>query len=132
MALNWRWDRKVGEATFYNPVTGKKYKTSLYVGNAFLISLYLYKENGEDMYTVHRFFCDEGHAKRCLGLAKCADGTKDNSYNGELLAVTFYRDMFGFDPKHLAKLVGMFATAGFDNDIKITIKPTGKRKRKEA
>ena len=130
MALRWNWNAKVGEATFYNFYTKKNYKTSLYIGNAYLISLYRYTdENGEKMYQMHRFFCDKGHAKRCLGLEKCNDGTKDNSYNNELLAVTLYRDMF--EPKHLAELVGMFASAKFDNDIKITVKATGKRKRKE-
>lgn len=126
MALNWRWDKKVGEATFRNSA-GKTYKTSLYIGNAFLISLYRYKENGEKMYTMHGFFCDETHAKRCLGLV-AYDGYKENNYKGRLVAVTLYRDMF--TEKHLGKLVAMLSTADFD-ELKLTIKATGKRTKKE-
>lgn len=65
MALTWKWDEKCGEATFKRK-DGYTYTVNLYVGNAFLITLYEYKENGEDRYSLDTFFLDEDHMRRCL------------------------------------------------------------------
>lgn len=90
MALYWDWKEKVGEATFEQK--GKEYTISLYKGNAFLIFINEYKETDSEgvehnMYNLYSFFCDEAHAKRCLGLTK---GT-DNMFNDEYCRLTKIR-----------------------------------------
>lgn len=84
MALNWLWSEKCGELTFSQNYKGEEYKeftVDLYQGNALLIMIYPYKENGEDWYSMWGWFLDKGHMKRCLGLEKSSDGTKENLYN---------------------------------------------------
>ncbi len=68
MALNWSWSEKCGEAVFEQ--NGKEFTTSLYQGNAYLIFIYEFEENGDKMYNLWTFWADKEHAKRCLGLAK--------------------------------------------------------------
>ena len=74
MALNWRWDSKIGEATFEQTFDGeetRKFTISLYEGNAFLIFIDEYKDkDGNNMYNMFSFFVDETHAKNCLGITK--------------------------------------------------------------
>lgn len=73
MALYWDFNKKVGEAVIRKTLPGcepKEFTINLYQGNAFLIFINEYKENGTDMYNLYSFFCDEAHAKNCLGLAK--------------------------------------------------------------
>ena len=70
MAVVWDWKDKCGEATFYSEVQDKEFTVNLYKGNAFLIFINEYEEDGKDMYSVYSFFIDEKHAKRCLGLEK--------------------------------------------------------------
>lgn len=78
MALNWDWNKKIGEAVIYN--YDGDYTYSLYQGNAFLIILWEYKdENGKDMWQMSNFFADKEHAKNCLGLSKDYEG--ENIYN---------------------------------------------------
>ena len=87
MSLNWSWDSCCGEAvfesTYWNPLEGKdetrQFTTKLYQGNAYLIFIYHYEENGEKMYTLHTFFADKEHMKNCLGLNK--KWSKDNIFN---------------------------------------------------
>ena len=76
MALFWNWDNKCGEMIIAQEITGEpsEYTVSLYEGNAFLIMLYEYEENGEELYNMWNFFVDKTHAKKCLGLQKNADG----------------------------------------------------------
>ncbi len=84
MALNWYWKDKCGELTFSQNYKGEEYKeftVDLYQGNALLIMIYPYKENGEDWYSMWGWFVDKGHMRRCLGLEKDADGLKENIYN---------------------------------------------------
>ena len=118
MALYWDWKDKVGEAIFKNR-EGTEYTISLYKGNAFLIFINEYKEtdeNGEvhNMYNLHSFFCDEAHAKRCLGLVK---GT-DNMFNDDYCRLTKIR-LNKARYTCVNKLVSMLIKA-FDNlDIEI-------------
>lgn len=78
--LQWDWDKKVGEVEIYN--RDKTVTYNLYQGNAFLIILYEYKENGKDMYSMHNFFEDETHAKRMFGLdKKYKDTYGKNAFN---------------------------------------------------
>ena len=69
MSLNWSWKEKVGTITCVNH-KGEEYEVSLYDGNAYLIEIYEFIEDGKELYTMHGFFLDKTHAKRCLGLTK--------------------------------------------------------------
>lgn len=73
MALNWNWNEKCGELT----VTQKQdngesedITISLYTGNAFLIMLQEFEEDGVEKYDMFSFWLDKQHMKNCLGLAK--------------------------------------------------------------
>lgn len=77
MALNWSWSEKCGEAVFEQ--RGKEFTVNLYQGNAYLIFIYEYEEDGNDMYNLFTFWADKVHAKRCLGLEK----GYENLYNDE-------------------------------------------------
>ena len=72
MALNWLWSDKFGELEIEQKFDDKteEWKLCLYEGNALLIMLYEYEENGHGMYTMWNFFDDKTHMKRCLGLEK--------------------------------------------------------------
>lgn len=66
MALNWNWKEKCGEAVIQQGE--KDWTISLYQGNAFLIFIYEYQENGQNMYQLYNFWADKQHMKNCLGL----------------------------------------------------------------
>ena len=74
MALNWYWKDKYGELIIEvtRPDTKEvmERKVDLYVGNALMIGIYNYEEDGKKMYQLDSFFVDNDHAKRCLGLDK--------------------------------------------------------------
>ena len=77
MGLNWLWSEKCGEAHFEQSIGEGKtesYKTSLYTGNALLISIF--EQDGT--WTMHDFFVDKGHMNRFLGI----DKDSDHDYNG--------------------------------------------------
>ena len=74
MALRWDWKNKIGEVVI-NCVwceDGKHKRKdvtySLYQGNAYMICIYEYKEDGEDMYNLRWFWADKEHMKNMLGL----------------------------------------------------------------
>lgn len=73
MSLNWNWTDKMGT------VTDKRgYKSNLYRGNAFMIAINEWtNKDGENLYSLAWFFCDEAHVKNCFGLTK---GYEENSY----------------------------------------------------
>lgn len=85
MALTWDWKPKYGEIWYRDTrPNGKDWVANIYVGNAPLIAIQEWEEtddSGEvhNMYAPYLFFCDDGHAKRCLGLAK---GATENLYAG--------------------------------------------------
>lgn len=85
MAIQWQWKEKVGTAEIFN--RDKVYTYQLYRGNAFLIFLYEYEEDGKEMYNMHSFFVDERHAKRMLGIDKQDKAT----YGDNCFATTNYR-----------------------------------------
>lgn len=62
--LLWSWNEKCGEMTM------GKYSMNLYEGNALMIMISEWTEEGEDKYQVCGFFGDKEHAKNCLGLSK--------------------------------------------------------------
>lgn len=90
MALNWLWENKCGEATFRTELNDKveEYTVSLYEGNAFLIFVYEYEENGQNLYTVQEFFVDKAHMNRCLGIDK-----KDEESYGYNMFSSGYRKL---------------------------------------
>ena len=77
MALYWDWDKKIGTIDIFNYDEVRTYQ--LYQGNAFLIMLYEFEEDGREKYTMHSFFVDKDHAKRMLGLTK--DAEEGNIFN---------------------------------------------------
>lgn len=82
MALCWSWDEKCGEATLVmtqEDGTEVEYKLGLYTGNACLIMLSEWQEDGKDMYNMFSFWADKYHMKNCLGLNK-KEGYTDNMY----------------------------------------------------
>ena len=83
MALYWNWNEKVGEATFeFETDNGFIEKTmNLYNGNAYLIIINEYQENGTDMYNMFSFFVDKAHMNRCLGLEKGSSNILDHPYS---------------------------------------------------
>lgn len=68
MALNWDWNKKIGTIDIFNYDEVRTYQ--LYQGNAFLIMLWEYEEDGKEMWSMHNFFTDKEHAKNMLGLSK--------------------------------------------------------------
>lgn len=79
MALTWQWKDVAGKAliqqTFGDET--RDFVLTLYEGNAYLIFMNEYEENGKDMYSVHSFWVDKAHMNRCLGLEK----KNPDSYN---------------------------------------------------
>lgn len=84
MALNWLWNEKCGEATFRDTYDGdnREYTVNLYVGNAYLIFINEYTEDGVDKYSLSDFWIDKSHMKNCLGLNK-KEGYTENILNKE-------------------------------------------------
>lgn len=114
MALEWRWENKVGTITIFN--YDREVEFSLYQGNAFLIMIYEYQEDGKDMYRMHNFFADKQHAKNCLGLSK---GHNENIFNQDayqIRKIHINADKYSYTKD----LVDMLLKA-FDNiEIRIT------------
>ena len=110
--LNWSFEHKVGEVEIFN--RDKVVTYSLYQGNAFLIMLYEYVENGHDMYTMHNFFADETHAKRMFGLDKRWKDTYGKNYFNQpeykMQKIKIKKDEYSYTKK----LVNMLIEA-FDN-----------------
>ena len=114
MALIWDWNEPVGLAKFkIKTEEGEGEKiVRLYQGNAYLIMIEEYEENGKDLYTLAGFFADKEHAKNCLGLAK---GYKKNIYNNQnnkLISICFNKRY-----THTAELGAMLLKAFDEIDI---------------
>lgn len=111
MALTWKWDEKVGEAVVRQSVNGedREFTLNLYNGNALLIFMYEYKENGTDKYNLWSFWCDAQHMKNCLGLKK---GTTNiyNSYDRLVKIRLNKKKCRGYK-----EIVAALASADFDN-----------------
>lgn len=117
--LQWDWKNKVGEVEIFNHDRTVTY--NLYQGNAFLIMLYEYEEDGKDMYSMHNFFADETHAKRMFGIDKKWETYGDNIFNRpkyKMQKIRINKNEYGF--KNTKKLVNMLLEA-FD-DIEIEVK----------
>lgn len=123
MALNWNWSDKCGAIRFTQKRHDKEYNytVSLYQGNAYLIMLWEYQENGQDMYNLYSFWADKDHAKRCLGIDPKYTATYGDNTCSEWESITLYRDKLG--AKKTGELVGMLAKAFDHLDIHITNEP---------
>lgn len=118
MALQWHWDKKIGEAVFdglcLNDPT-KEAIINLYEGNALLIMINEYKdkETGNDMYDLFGFFSDKTHMNRCLGLVK----GYDNIYarHGRLKKISFNKAK----SKNYNQIIPALIEAFDDIEIKI-------------
>lgn len=111
MSLNWEWNRKCGTVT--QTIGRKDYTFDWYEGNALMIAICEFTENGTEKYQLQWFFCDEGHAKNCLGLSKGHECIFDD---GMVKSLTIYRE----NSRHWEKIVKLFAKAF--PDIEITVK----------
>lgn len=115
MSLNWYWSEKCGEATLEQEWGDGKLHTfplSLYKGNAYMIFLNEWEENGVEKYSVWDFWADRDHAKNCLGLNKKM-GYTENRYARGTDHLTKFRINKAKYP-HTKDLVTMLAYA-FDN-----------------
>ena len=110
MALNWNWSDKVGTVTFES--NGKEFTENLYEGNAYLIEIYEYEENGKDMYQLQGFFADKEHAERCLGIKKGYETYGNNMYEQDKFRWKTVRLSKKY--RHLKELTGMLIKA-FNN-----------------
>lgn len=92
MALRWDFKEKAGTVTEIQ--LGKEFTHNFYEGNALMIALYEYTEDdGTKMYDLMWFFCDEAHAKNCLGLKKNAQGEQSNMFGEDgITHLTIYRE----------------------------------------
>ena len=114
MALNWDWNKRIGTATIFN--YNKEVEYSLYQGNAFLIMLYEYEEDGKDMWSMHNFLVDKDHAKNCFGLSK---GHTENIFNTDKYQLRKI-EIDGGKYSYTKELVDMLLKAFDDIEIKIT------------
>ena len=73
MALNWDWNDKMGECTYFNGT-----KDTLYQGNAHMIAVGFPSEN---TYQVSWFSIDRDHFKNMLGLNKGHESILDEHRN---------------------------------------------------
>lgn len=107
MALTWDYTKKAGLVTEVQ--RGRTFTFDLYVGNAFLMAINEYERDGERFADLQWFFVDELHAKRCLGLAKRADGGKpENMWPADsITAITLHRAHCA----HWPKIAELFAKA---------------------
>ena len=65
MALNWDWNKKIGELLIKQ--NEKEFTISIYQGNALAIFLHEYvNDEGKEVYSMYQFFCDKDHFNRCV------------------------------------------------------------------
>lgn len=64
MALNWNWSDKCG--TIVERFGEQEWTYFLYDGNALMIALAEWEEDGRSMWNMHSFWLDEKHADACL------------------------------------------------------------------
>lgn len=93
MALRWNWDEKCGEATLvqmHPDEEDREFTLTLYTGNACLIMLHEFVEDGEERYSLTNFWADKAHMKNCLGLNK-REGYTTNIHNTPYQKFTKFR-----------------------------------------
>lgn len=93
MALRWDWDEKCGEVTLvqmHPDEEDREFTLTLYTGNACLIMLHEFVEDGEERYSLANFWADKAHMKNCLGLNK-REGYTENIHNTPYQKFTKFR-----------------------------------------
>lgn len=110
MSLNWNWKDRVGDLTLTS--RGKEYVNTLYDGNAYLIILSEYEEDGTEYYDLRGFFADKEHAQRCLGIKKGYETYGHNMYEEQDYKWTKIR--LNKKYRHLKEFTGMLVQA-FNN-----------------
>ena len=105
MALNWDWNKKIGTIDIFNYDEVRTYQ--LYQGNAFLIMLWEYEEDGKEMWQMHNFFIDKEHAKNCLGLTKDYDNMFNTEYY-KLKKITLNKGKYRYTKDLLDMLIKAF------------------------
>ena len=119
MALRWHWSEKIGYLMVTNHNKDSEvqnFKVDLYIGNAYLIMIYEWKEGDKDRYNLQGFFADKKHAQICLGIQKSSDGTKDNMYDGWIESVNIYDDV-----KQASDIFSTFAKAKWSNGLSMNL-----------
>ena len=118
MSLNWEWKRQCGTIT--QKIRDTEHTFTWYEGNALMIVLDEFTdEDGTERYSMNWFFCDETHAKKCLGLAKGCDGTHNMLEDSPVTNLTIYRN----NSRYWEKIVKLM-TKAFP-DLTVTILPKG-------
>ena len=102
MALQWDFRERSGTLTMTQ--NGTEFDINFYEGNAMMIALYEFEEDGQSKYNLQWFFLDETHAKRCLGLVK---GTENMFGDEPITQMTIYRDHC----RNWSKIINLFVKA---------------------
>lgn len=111
--LNWDFKRdRIG--TWKETHGERTYTYNLYSGNALLIMVAEWEEEGKGYYQVANFFADKDHAQNCLG----NKGNFENIFKEIELDIELTAQ-YG----STKWLVQQIAKAKFDNPVKITILP---------
>ena len=116
MSLNWSWKEKCGEATILDTMRDeepKPFNVSLYTGNAYLIMLYEWEEDGKELWNMFSFWADKDHMNHCLGLNKKKDPESYNIYDTpyrKLTKIRLDKDKCG----HIKDIIPALVKA-FDN-----------------
>lgn len=93
MALHWDWKAQCGTATLVQKDEDgaeREITLSLYTGNAFLIILHEFEDDGVDKYDLYTFWNDKDHMKNCLGLNK-KEGFDCNLYEQKYQYISKFR-----------------------------------------
>lgn len=112
MALTWDWKSKCGEAIVKSG--DREFTIDLYNGNAYLIFIHEFEEDGVEKYELYSFWADKTHAKRCLGLEK----DTYNLYAEGHSVVTKFR-INKAKCRKAAEIIGLIAKAFDEIDIEI-------------
>lgn len=105
MAIQWKWDDKMGECIYEDGT-----KVNLYQGNCLTIAI---MEHENESYSLAWFFADEGHMKNMLGLAKGHDNIMEDWGIKKIRLDTRY--------KNVPKIVSAFARAKMEIEIELYI-----------
>ena len=91
---------------------------NLYQGNAYLIFLNEWEEDGKNLYSLYSFWADKQHMKNCLGLTSKKNEESFNYFNTPECTLTTVR-LNKRKCKYLKDIINALVS-GFDN-IKIEI-----------
>lgn len=96
--LSWDFNQKVGQAIYLNN-EGKEWVYNLYQGNAYLIEVAEWEENGQNLYSVSKFALDKKHLE-----TQIAEGDYNRRY-AKLIRLTINKSVC-HKAYEIAKLFG--------------------------